>query len=195
MRLGLFFGSSTGATAWAAQLLRAELGEDLVTSFGDIRDLSAAELADFDVLVLGAPTWFVGELQEDWQARLIELERLDLSHTRVALFGLGDARGYPGTFLDGLGELRAALTARGARCDLGHWPAEGYEFDASRALLGSGNGKTFCGLALDVENEGWLTAPRARSWCRQLRRELGLGRRARRVRRLGLPASPVRLRR
>ena len=191
MRLGLFFGSSTGATAWAAEMLRAELGDDLVTSFGDIRDVSAAELADFDVLLLGAPTWYAGELQEDWQARLAELEQLDLSHTRVALFGLGDAHGYPTTFLDGLGELRAALTARGARCDLGHWPAAGYDFEASRALIGN----VFCGLALDVETEGWLTAPRVRSWCRQLRRELGLGRRARKRLRISLPASPVRLRR
>lgn len=194
MRVGLFFGSSTGATAWVAQLLRAELGEECVTRFDDIRNVSARELAGYDLLVLGAPTWFVGELQEDWQERLDELDALpdvDLRGTRVALFGLGDARGYPGTFLDGLGALRAALSARGARCDLGHWPAEGYEFESSRALLGN----VFCGLALDVENEGWLTAPRVRAWVRQLRRELGLGKRVNRVRRAGLPAAPVRLRR
>jgi len=194
MRVGLFYGSSTGATAWVAQLLQAELGEDLVTRCDDIRNVSAAELAEFDLLVLGAPTWFVGELQEDWQARLQELDALphvDLSRTRVALFGLGDARGYPATFLDGLGALRAALSARGARCDVGHWPATGYEFESSRALLGD----VFCGLALDVETEGWLTTPRVRAWVRQLRRELGLGKRVRKVRRAGLPAAPLRLRR
>lgn len=193
MRLGLFFGSSTGATAWAAQLLRAELGAELVTEFGDVRDLDPERLADFDLLILGAPTWYAGELQEDWAELLERLDGTDLSSTRVALFGVGDARGYPTTYLDGLGELRAALVARGARCDLGHWPSDGYLFDASRALIG----RRFCGLALDVDNEAWLTPPRVRSWCRQLRRELGLGRRPRRlpIVRFGRVSAPVRLRR
>ena len=74
MRLGLFFGSSTGATAWAAELVRAELGEELVSEFGDVRQLTPERLADFDLLILGAPTWYAGELQEDWAELLERLE-------------------------------------------------------------------------------------------------------------------------
>jgi flavodoxin I len=85
----------------------------------------------------------------------------------VALFGLGDQRGYPDNFASGLRPLYDALRARGATM-IGSWPNEGYEFSASLAL----EGDRFVGLVLDQDNQFDQTDARLATWLEEIKPHL-----------------------
>jgi len=66
-KIGLFYGTQTGNTQSAAEMIQAMLGKDNV----DLIDISGARADDFEryqFLIIGCPTWNVGELQADWDA-------------------------------------------------------------------------------------------------------------------------------
>lgn len=46
-------------------------------------------------MIVGASTWFDGELPTYWDELVPELESLDLKGKKVAIFGLGDQKNYP----------------------------------------------------------------------------------------------------
>lgn len=168
--IGLFYGSSTCYTEMAGEKIRDRLGAERVDIF-NIADTPVIEAQFYDYLIFGIPTWDYGELQEDWEEIWPELDDLDLSGKKVALYGLGDQVGYPEWFLDALGYLHDKLVERGAHL-CGYWPREGYEFENSKALTDSGD--LFVGLALDEENEFDKTADRIARWCEQIISEFGL---------------------
>ena len=168
MKMGIFYGSSTGNTELAAELIKKEMGE-FIEFIQDISQSEPAELAQFDVLFLGVSTWNIGDMQDDWAEFLPRLEELDLTGKKVALFAQGDAQGYPYNFLDAMGELWHACQARGAEL-VGVWPTEGYEFDESQAMYDENH---FVGLGLDEDNESDLTEDRIHRWLLQVVQELG----------------------
>lgn len=168
--IGLFYGSSTCYTEMAGEKIRAELGLDLVDSF-NINDTPIITAEFYDYIILGIPTWDYGELQEDWEDIWVDIDEVDFTGKKVALYGLGDQIGYPEWFLDAMGYLHSKILIRGAT-PCGYWPNQGYNYEASKALTSSGS--HFVGLALDDENEFNKTAERIALWCKQLRQEFGL---------------------
>ena len=170
MSMGIFFGSTTGNTENVAEMIGAEFGEH-VTHMCNITDIEPSDLLNYDVLVLGIPTWNVGELQFDWEDFLPEMKGLDFTGKKIALFGLGDAYGYAENFLDALGLLWNELKTMGSPQLVGVWPTEGYEFDAS---LGKFDEDHFLGLGLDEENQADLHEERIKTWTAQVCGELGL---------------------
>ncbi len=168
MNIGIFYGSSTGNTEMAANLIKTEMG-DFVSAVRDVRHASPEELAEYDVLFLGVSTWNIGEMQDDWADFLPQLEAVDLTGKKVALFAQGDAQGYPYNFLDALGELWGVVKNRGAEL-IGVWPTEGYEFKESQGLFDESH---FLGLGLDEDNEPELTEERVHAWLMQVVAELG----------------------
>ncbi len=116
------------------------------------------------ILILGISTWDFGELQEDWESRWEDIADLHLEGRIVALFGLGDQLGYGEWFQDALGMLHDQLVPKGVKL-VGYWPNEGYEFDASKALID--DGRHFVGLALDDANQYDQTDPRIEQWVEQ----------------------------
>ncbi|MGD8454342.1 MAG: flavodoxin [Phycisphaerae bacterium] len=163
MKVGLFYGSTTGNTARAAQLIRGALGP-MIAICRDIRDATPAEFASCDGLILGVSTWEEGQMQEHFRDFLPELEKLDLRGKTVALFGLGDQQGYSGRFQDALGTLYEAVRRCGATV-VGHWPAEGYRWATSTAVVDD----QFVGLALDDDTQRELTPERIAQWVAQIR--------------------------
>lgn len=168
--IGLFYGSSTCYTEMAGEKIRDRIGSERV-DLCNIADVPVITAQLYDYLIFGIPTWDYGELQEDWEDVWAELDDLDLTGKKVALYGLGDQVGYPEWFLDALGYLHDKLVERGATI-CGYWPNEGYEFESSKAL--TDDGQYFVGLALDEENQFDLTADRIAQWCDQILREFGL---------------------
>lgn len=168
-RIGLFYGSSTCYTEIAGEKIRAQLGEPLVDLF-NIVDTPIITAQFYDYLILGIPTWDYGELQEDWEDIWADLDEVDFSGKKVALYGLGDQIGYPEWFQDALGYLHSKVVTRGATA-CGYWPSTGYQFEGSKALTPDGN--FFVGLALDDENEFALTDARIARWCTQILAEFG----------------------
>ena len=111
--IGIFYGSTTGKTQFAAEAIQQQFAVKKADLF-DIAGADAADLSRYPLLVLGVSTWGIGDLQADWDTRLNLLAEADLAGKKVALFGLGDALGYPDSFLDAMGILYQAVANRGA---------------------------------------------------------------------------------
>lgn len=172
--IGLFYGTSTCYTEMAGEKIRTALhaliGEDRVDFF-NIADTPIIQTQFYDFLIFGIPTWDYGELQEDWEEIWDELDSLDFSGKKIAIYGLGDQVGYPEWFLDAMGYLHSKLVHRGA-IPCGYWPRAGYVFEASKAL--THDEQYFVGLALDEETEFQLSEARIQQWCAQIIAEFGL---------------------
>jgi flavodoxin I len=123
----------------------------------------------YDKLILGCPTWNIGELQSDWDRLLPQMDTLDLSGRQVALFGLGDEGGYPDTYQDAIGIIGEKARERGATL-VGFWPTAGYDFLESRGVEDG----MFMGLMLDDDNAPELTPERIKVWVQQLVQEFGI---------------------
>lgn len=173
--IGIFYGSTNGDTAYASRLIRTLCEKDpalkgwATVELVDIAEFMLEEMLDFPIILVGAPTWDIGQLQKDWQAVFDEFEELDLSGKYAAVFGMGDQRGYPDTFADAIFFLADKLQERGATL-VGRWPTAGYEFTASWAVVDG----SFIGLPLDDINQPDQTEPRLRAWLLQIRSELDL---------------------
>ena len=159
---GIFYGSSSGKTESVAIRIYERLDKER-SSVRNIVDASPEDLLQYRFLILGIPTWGIGELQDDWAEFIPGLEELDLSGRKVALFGLGDQESYPDTFADALGSLYDALMPTG--CEIkGSWSTTGYIFMESAALKDG----MFAGLVLDEENQPELTDSRIDAWLKEI---------------------------
>lgn len=168
MTIGLFYGTQTGNTESAAEEIQKVFGSELV----DLHDMAKADASDFegyDCLIIGCPTWNIGELQSDWEGFFPELDDMDFAGKKVAYFGCGDQIGYSDNFLDAIGILEEKITERGGKT-VGFWSTDGYDFDESKAVR---DGK-FVGLALDDTNQSELTEQRLKKWVSLLSAEFGL---------------------
>ncbi|NBX83698.1 flavodoxin [bacterium] len=160
------YGSSTGNTKNVAEAIKGEMGE-AVDHVKNITEIHPADLAQFEKVIVGVPTWHIGEIQEDWGAVLSEIEALNFQGKKVAVFGLGDGKGYPETYVDAMAELVEKFEKKGAKL-VGMWPTDGYDFKKSKAIR---DGK-FLGLVIDVENQDHLSDKRVKAWVAQLQKEL-----------------------
>ena len=167
--VGLFFGSDTGNTEAIGKMIQKKLGKQMV----DVRDVAKStkeEIAEFDLLILGIPTWYYGENQCDWDDFLPDLEAIDFTDKLVAIFGLGDQEDYSEYFCDAMEPLRDIVESKGAII-VGNWSTEGYEFEASKALVDE---NTFIGLCVDEDRQSELTETRVDAWLVQLNDEMCL---------------------
>lgn len=149
------YGSTTGTCENIANTIGEKLGADVI----NVTDLTADQIADADLLVVGTSTWGAGELQDDWYDGVTLLKGADLSGKRVAVFGCGDSAGYSDTFCGAMKELYDAAKGAGATM-IGEVSTDGYTFDDSDSVV---DGK-FVGLALDDVNEDDKTEERIDAW-------------------------------
>lgn len=171
MTIAIYYGSTYGGTAAAADRIAARLEQRLrqcVSKF-DVGMSGLRDLDRYEVVLFGCSTWNIGKLQADWEDELAQLRRHSFVGTQVALFGAGDQHMYPDTFVDALGILADELEARGATL-VGRWSTSGYHHLSSRAQRGT----EFVGLPLDYDNQDELTEGRIARWTEQLVMELGL---------------------
>ncbi|MBN1123748.1 MAG: flavodoxin [Sedimentisphaerales bacterium] len=165
-KIGLFYGSTSGDTLKASEMIAAEF-EDGVVELHDVRKASAEDLNGYDAFIFGTSTWHWGGLQDEWAVFEEELGAEQIKGKKVALFGLGDQKNYPENFVDGIGLLGKKVKSLGALV-VGHWPTEGYDFVASQAVAG----EAFLGLALDQDNQSDQTPDRIHKWVTLLKQQL-----------------------
>ncbi|MFW5943276.1 MAG: flavodoxin [Chloroflexota bacterium] len=169
--IGLFYGTNTGFTEVVAGIIQKEfemVAPHLITA----HDISAEPIETmllYDYLIVGCPTWNVGQLQDDWDDVFLSLEDLDLSGKKIAIYGLGDQYGYPENFCDAIGILGRKFREQGAEL-VGFTSSEGYQFSYSRGVEDG----QFMGLALDEDNESDRTEERVIDWVWQLVDEFDL---------------------
>jgi flavodoxin I len=165
-KIGLFYGTDTGNTERVSkrikELLEAKIGAgevDLLEIYKKKKD----DMAKYNLLILGMPTWYDGELQGDWEEFITEMQQIDFTGKKVAFFGLGDQYGYASYFCDALGVFSEIAEKNGAKI-IGSWPIAGYEHDFSKAQRGD----VFIGLCLDTDNQDDLTEQRVTTWVPQV---------------------------
>ncbi|WP_221796121.1 flavodoxin [Oceanobacter mangrovi] len=168
---GIIFGTDTGNTEELANRIAEQLqSHNIEADIHNITDAEADQFDDYELLILGIPTWDFGGIQADWEDFEDVLAGLDLANKVIALYGLGDQFGYGDYFVDAMGWLHEKLADSGARF-IGYWSTEGYQFDASRASIE--DGKRFCGLAIDEDQQCELTDERVARWVEQVVSEFG----------------------
>lgn len=168
-KIGLFYGTQTGNTQIMAEAIQQQFGGESVMSLYDISDADTDDFAEYDCIIVGCPTWNIGELQSDWDGFFEELDAIEFDGKKVAYFGVGDQIGYADNFQDAMGILEEKISSLGGKT-VGYWSTEGYDFNESKAVR---NG-TFVGLAIDEDNQPDLTDERIKTWVKQLKQAFEL---------------------
>lgn len=165
-KVAVIFGTDTGNTELVGEKICNELSsKGIHTDMFCITEASQEVFECFDFLILGIPTWDFGGIQQDWEAFEDQLSRCDLTDKTVALYGLGDQFGYADYFLDAMGWLYERVLQTNAQV-IGFWSAQNYEFSAS--LAATEDKSTFCGLAIDEDQQFELTDDRVKLWSEQI---------------------------
>lgn len=164
----VYYSTSTGNTETVAQYIADAAGNGDIQEIGDA---SEAEVAGFDGLIIGAPTWHTGADEQrsgtSWDDFLYDtLPNIDLEGKNVAVFGMGDQEGYGDNYCDAAGELYDLFEAKGCKM-FGLTSTDGYNHSDSKAER---DGK-FCGLMMDEDNQYDLSEDRAKAWVEQLKSE------------------------
>lgn len=168
-KIGLFYAAKADKTALVAEKIRKEFGLDTVETV-PIEQAWQNDFEAYDYFIVGASTWFDGELPTYWDELLPELRTLHLKGKKVAIFGLGDQVQYAENFADGIGLLAEVFEGDGATL-VGSTSLKGYTFERSRALRDG----QWCGLVIDQENQPELTDKRIKEWCAQVKKEFKMG--------------------
>lgn len=170
-KIGIFFGTDTGSTRLMAKKIYAVLGAELADKPKNINRTSLSELLKYDALILGTPSYGVGELpglavgcqEANWAEFVPYLDGVDLSDKRVALFGLGHQERYASRFASSLIQLHRVFYGYGAQI-VGSWSTEGYQFQHSDAVIDG----CFVGLVLDQRGQAHLSDERIKLWLQQV---------------------------
>jgi flavodoxin I len=163
-KIGIFFGSTEGNTERVVNQIQQLFGDEAVLH--NVNSSTAEDVAPYRYVIYACPTWEIGQLQEDWDSFIDEIELVDYTGKKVTYLGLGDADGYPDTFLDALGIIHDRIKDKGASF-VGAWPTEGYNFNASKGVADN----QFLGLAIDEDNQKDLTQARVEKWVAELKNE------------------------
>jgi flavodoxin I len=157
-KIGLFYSFNTRKSGIVADKIASELGKNNV-ELVNAEEIDEEKFLSYDNIIISAPTWFDGELPNYWDEFVPALEDLDLKGKTIALFGLGDQKGYPENFVDAIGIMAEILEKKGAKL-IGQTSTEGYTFEKSKAVR---DGK-FLGLAIDADTQNKLTDKRVKDW-------------------------------
>jgi flavodoxin I len=141
------------------------LGKDSTQIF-DVANAKASDLEQFTNIIFGASTWNIGDLQDDFEEFMTELNSANLKGKRIAIFGFGDQETYVDSFVDAIGHIYKALVNKGCGI-VGKVSTDGYEYEESLAEVDG----QFIGLPLDEDNQSDLTDQRVKAWVEQLKSE------------------------
>ena len=149
-KIGIFWGSSTDNTTVATEFMKDYLEmNDHEVDIYNMEETDVEKILEYDNIIIGCPTWHIGELQEDWDSVFLDYEKLDFNGKNGAFFGCGDQVGYPGNFLDAIGILAEPFMKNGGTL-VGRCEWDDYSFTGSKAL--DENDKLM-GLGLDYDND------------------------------------------
>ena len=112
MNVLIVYGSTTGNTERVAELINENLAHD-----ADVVEVSGVHLNDIkqaDLVLFGSSTWGDGELQDDFDVFIKNLNDDLLVGKNVAVFGCGDEDSYPDAFCHATDIIREKAEECGA---------------------------------------------------------------------------------
>ena len=164
-KIGIFYGSSTGNTENAAKQMQLLFDKDSAQIF-DVANAKASDIEQFTNIIFGSSTWGIGDLQDDFEEFMTEINAANLEGKKIAIYGFGDQDTYTDSFVDAIGQIYKAVKNKG--CEIvGKISTDTYEYDESMAEVDG----QFVGLPLDEDNQANLTDDRINSWVEQLKVE------------------------
>jgi len=164
-KIALFYSFNSKKSAKIAGIIHNSFSGDEVKLI-NVDEVKKEDFLSFNNLIVGVPTWFDGELPNYWDELLPALEEIDFTGKRIAIFGLGDQKGYTENFCDAIGIMASFFEEKGALI-VGEFPLDGYTFESSKAVRDG----QFIGLPLDQENQARLTNGRIVNWVKILKTE------------------------
>lgn len=170
-QIGIFFGTETGTTRLIAKKIQKKLGDEIAAKPVNVNRLTPEEMLQYDALILGTPSYGIGEipglsagcLETNWEEFLVQMKNPDFSGKRIAFFALGAQERYSERFASSLLALYNVFKGYGAEI-IGDWSTEGYTFDHSAAVV---DGR-FVGLVIDQRTQGMFTDERIDAWLAQV---------------------------
>lgn len=163
-KIGIFFGGKdNGSTAKVSRKIQELFGDQAVVH--NVASSVKRDVEKYDFLILGTAAWGIGEMHSDWERFIDKLVETDLAGKKIALFGLGDQKLYPESFVDGMGTIFCRLPHK--ENVVGYTSTRGYNFYYSTAEK---EGK-FVGLAIDDDTQKEFTDKRIQDWVNQLKVE------------------------
>lgn len=160
----IIYGSSTGNCEDAAERVAKALD---CTNVKGVSTATKSDLEENNLLILGASTWGIGEMQDDFVPFLEILKATDLSGKKVAIFGTGDSSSFADSFVDAIGEIYEAVAEAGAEV-LGFTETNKYTFDNSKAIIN----QQFAGLPLDYDNDSDKVDEQIKVWTAKVKEQL-----------------------
>lgn len=161
--IGIFYGSNGGVTGdVAGQISSALEKKDFSCDLINVANASAGDFEKYDKVILGTSTWGMGDLQDDWETFIDQLDGVNFGGKTVAFFGTGDQEAYPDTFVDGIGMIYEKVPGDAKK--VGEWPTDEYDFSDSKGVV---DGK-FVGLVIDEDNQSSMTKERISAWVEQI---------------------------
>lgn len=168
-KIGLFYGSSTDNTSMVADMIKEKfdaIAPNLIEIF-DIGDVEIFDLMRYERLIVGSSTWNIGDLQDDWDIAYEDMDDLDFTDAKVAMFGVGDQYSYADNYCDAIGILGLKFRELGAELVGFTDIDDSYDFEESKGVE---NGH-WLGMAVDEDNQDELTEERVAKWVAQLIQE------------------------
>lgn len=167
-KVGIFYGGKdNGSTAKVARRIQELLSAETATVH-NVANAAKPDVEKYDFLVLGTAAWGIGEMHSDWERFIDKLVEADLAGKKIALFGLGDQKMYPESFVDGMGSIFCRLPYK--ENVIGYTSIRGYNYYYSTAEKEG----SFVGLAIDDDTQPESTDKRIKDWVKQIRKEAGI---------------------
>ncbi|QZE15634.1 flavodoxin domain-containing protein [Halosquirtibacter laminarini] len=162
-KIALLTSSQGKNTQKVGMILSEMLADDFKIDQIDIDQSDGIGIKDYPFLIMGASTWFDGELPYYWDEFLPSIEDCDFSDTKVAIFGLGDSKRYPDNFCDAIGLLAKWFEKHGATI-IGSVHIDDYHFETAFYT----DDHRFKGLPVEylVDNTEW--EERIANWKQQI---------------------------
>lgn len=163
-KYGIFYATSAGHTANVADKIAKALGID-EADIHNVKDTAPALLGDYELCILGSPTYAAGDMQAYMEDFIDGAQALDLKGHKLAFFGTGD-EAMSRTFCSAVGDMARALSATGAE-QVGQFNAKEYVFEDSAAEIAPG---VYAGLLLDDVNHPEVSDERIKAWVDSLKK-------------------------
>ena len=163
MKTGIFYATTTGTTQDVAMKIAKALGVADADVY-NVANTPIDKFADYEMLVVGSPTYGSGEVQDDWTGILDGIDALNLHGKTVAVFGCGD-ESMSDTFCNAVGILYNAFKKTGAKM-VGTFNTFPYKFEDSAAV--PVDGAEAVGLLIDEVNHPDATDKRIADWTAEI---------------------------